>query len=133
MQQQELKNWLAQLADVRSKIVESRKGPEWATRNWAAETDFLHKNLLDFGHHPEHAEAVWQLARDYVNHTYKEDDPEHQKAHSMLDHAEMKYFDSRRAGYLKGMNDHIAIPLGYMHLKVGDPSGSTWPTYNNKH
>lgn len=65
-------------------------------RDWIQEHNFLYDNLIDFGHHLMHGDECFQLARDYVNHHFKEDDPNHQKLHSVIDYNEMHYHDTRR-------------------------------------
>lgn len=119
MQLQELKNWLALLADVRSKLDESKKGPDWATRDWTAEANALEKDLRDNGHDPGgNVGRVFQLARDMFSCVSVNGSPQHKILHDDLNHVERSYDIAEAHGDYDAMDRIIKGPLNgvrYLH------------------
>lgn len=112
MQQQELKNWLAQLVVVKFKLNESKKGPEWATRDWTAEANALEKDLDVNGHDPGgNVGHVFYLARDIIDKTCVAGSYQHKVLHDSIDQTEKAYDIAEARGDYPNMDRIIKGPL----------------------
>lgn len=109
MQLQELKSLLVQLADVKSKLEEAKKGTDWS-----AEADSIEKKLESSAEPSDHIGAALDLARNCINSHFSQGTDDHRVRHHDVNQIEKIYDHAEMHGDYDRMHDIAKLPLHYV-------------------